>query len=200
MPKCDLQVAFLLCALCVGFPLAASVLVAQVPRDNVVGGLAGLWKAPEYKVALASDLDISVSGRNVSRVRNVEVAIEPDGDGTLKVFTSVVDARGKTKPYSASVIEAPLTIRPPQEPGAERADLLVIVRSAEERFLDGSGDKWPIEGLSVKLSPVASDRSRVYFRFDTRQGTGSFGETLIRHGRPPASRKQGSLMLIPSEI
>lgn len=99
--------------------------------------LAGIWKAQEYRVKLSGDLDTSVWGADAYRIRNVELAIEPDGDGILKIFTLVVDSRGRTKPYSASVIEARVSVGAPEQTFG-RVQPKVIVVSAEERFLDES--------------------------------------------------------------
>src|SRR5262249_16392577 len=69
---------------------------SPVGTRDIVRALAGKWKAEEYKVPLDTDFDVSVWGRGASKVRNVDLALEPDGDGLLRVHSTVVDCRGKT--------------------------------------------------------------------------------------------------------
>lgn len=167
----------------VGFGASGiAVVTAQAPANtrDILHTLAGKWKAPEYKVPASTDLDVSVWGRGASKVRNVELALEPDGDGILRVHTAVVDQRGRTKRFSASVVEAHLRVQPPSDPAKLPIEPRVTVVSAEERYLDDSGDRRPIEGLTVKLHAMSPTSREMNFRFDTAEGRGSFGETLVR--------------------
>lgn len=174
------------------FVFAGWSAVAAVPgvEARAAGTLpqawVGKWAAPQYKVPLSSDLDLAVWGRNAFSVRDVDLSVEPDGDAVLKVFNSVVDQRGRTKQFSASVTEARLQIRAEDDPVAgTRA--VVTVRSSETRYLDGSGERTPVTGLVVTLSPVPGRAGAMNFRFDTARGEGSFGETLTRQ---TASRRR----------
>src|SRR5687768_9929587 len=62
----------------------------------LVRSLAGVWKAPVYEVPLSDNLQRAVWGPKALYRRNVELAIEPSGDGILTVRTKVVDDRGRT--------------------------------------------------------------------------------------------------------
>lgn len=160
---------------------------SATPPD--VRSFAGVWRASEYKVAANTDLDVQVWGRNASKVRNVQLAMEPDGSGTLRVQQSVVDARGRVRPYSASVIEARVQIEMPVASAeAARVEPTVKVLQAVERYLDGTNDRRAIDGLTVSMSLPRSDSNSLNIRFDTREGTGSFGETLTRGGRGTTKR------------
>jgi hypothetical protein len=165
--------------------LAATV-NAQQDKINTSSGIrpfVGVWKAPEYKVAASTELDVQVWGKGASKVRNVQLAIEPDGDGLLRLHQSVVDARGRVRPYSASVIEARLQIEAPAATDSTRIEPVVKVLSAEERYLDGTNERRTIEGLKVSVSMPSADSRILNFRYDTAEGNGSFGESLARQGR-----------------
>jgi len=151
--------------------------------------LAGTWKAQEYKVAANSDLDVDVWGRGASRVRNVELMLEPDGDGILRVRHSVVDRKGVARPYSTSVVEARLKVELPDtvEPGAAVMPRVTVLEAAE-RYVDDPKDRRTLDGLTVSIHMPSPDSGFLNVRFDTQQGTGSFGETLNRRpaGAAPA--------------
>lgn len=154
---------------------------------NVIQSLAGFWKAPEYRVPISSDLDVQVWGPGASKIRNVELALESGGDAMLRVNQSVVDRRGRTRPYSASVIEAKLKVEPPDPSSTSEAiEPRVTVLQAEERYLDGTDERRAIEGLTVKLHTLSSTGGQLNVRFDTAQGYGSFGETLQRRQKTAA--------------
>ncbi len=142
------------------------------------GSLAGLWTAPRYEVPLNSDLDVSVWGRNVSYRRDVDLAIEPSGEGILTVRTAVVDSRGRAKPASVSIEEARIRLEMPAQVGEGRMDPEVTVLSAERRYPDDPEYRPSLDGLVVKVSTVAGDPTRINIRLDTPEGRGSFGETL----------------------
>lgn len=155
--------------------------VTPVSISNPSAALSGAWKAPEYKVAVSGDLDTEVWGRGASKVRNVELMLEPNGEGVLRVRESVVDRKGVVRPYSATVIEARIKVE--MTAAAEGADALrpaVRVLDAEERYLDDPKDRRKLDGVTVSLHMPASDTRMLNVRFDTPQGTGSFGETLNR--------------------
>ena len=170
--------------------LAVGVLAAAagVHAQRATYSLSGSWKAPEYKVAVSGELDVSVWGRGSSKIRNVDLSLEPSGEGILRVHTSVVDAQGKPKPYSASVVETRLKVEMPDTPPAgEALRPTVSVMDAKERYLDGGDEPRLIEGLRVSFHIPATDPARLNIRFDTAQGRGSFGESLHRHDGSAAS-------------
>ena len=158
----------------------------EATTKPLAGGLTGLWTAPVYQVPLNSDLDISVWGRHASYRRDVDLAIEPSGEGVLTVRTAVVDRRGRTKPGSLSIEEARIRVAVPDQTQEGMMQPSVTVLSAERRYPDDPSYRWPLEGLVVKVSTVASDANRINMRFDTAEGRGSFGESLIRQ-RPRAA-------------
>jgi hypothetical protein len=171
------------------FGLSSTASIAQDARPatpDVVSSLAGIWKAPEYKIPVSTDLDISVWGRGAAKVRHVELAIEPSGTALLRVHNSVVDPRGRTKQYSASVVEARLEVTAPQSASGGAVEPPVRVISAEERYLDGTNERRTIDGLTVKLHTLSPGGNELNIRYDTAQGTGSFGETLVRSGKSGA--------------
>jgi hypothetical protein len=176
-------------ALCV-VAIFTAPLVAGDNSDRITS-FAGVWHAPEYKVAANTDLDVAVWGRNASKVRNVQLFLEPDGHGVLRVHNSVVDARGRVRPYSASVVEAHLKLEAPGKWDDTRIEPIVTVISAEERYLDGTGEKTVIEGLKVSINSMTNMQT-INIRYDTARGTGSFGETLTRHARRGAAARSAA--------
>lgn len=163
-------------------PLALSSSALSADSARVVPLLAGSWKAQELKIPATSDLDRGVWGPNASKVRNIQLAIEPDGTGTLRIQSSVVDASGRPKRYSQSVIEARLKVGEPQ-PGGDRVQPAVTVVSAEERYLDDPKDVRRIEGLRLKLDLMNMESKDLNIFYETAEGNGSFGETLRRQVR-----------------
>ena len=170
--------------------LALSPTALSAQPAPVVPQLAGAWKAQELKIPATSDLDREVWGPNASKVRNVQLAIEPDGSGTLRIQSSVVDASGRPKRYSQSVTEARLRVGEPQA-GGDRVQPAVTVVSAEERYLDDPKDVRRIEGLRLKLDLMNMESKDLNIFYETAEGNGSFGETLRR---PARSGKSASLI------
>lgn len=176
------------------FVLIAGWLIARIigapayagPPQNLPASWVGTWTAPQYKVPLSSDFQVSVWGPNVFATRDVALSVEPDGVGTLKVVEAVVDQRGRRKPFSTAVIEAHLTLREDKIAGPG-ARLVVTVTSAETRYLGAPEDRVDMPGLTVTLSPVPG-RNEMNFRFDTPRGQGSFGDTLVRRSTPKDTR------------
>ncbi len=143
--------------------------------------LTGTWKAQDYKVTVSGDLETEVWGRGASKVRRVELTLELDGDGILRVRNSVVYRKGVPRPYSSSVVEVRLKVEMPATLEAGVAAMPgVRVLSAEERYLDDPNDRRTLDGLTVSLHIPAPESGLLNLRFDTAQGTGSFGETLSR--------------------
>lgn len=174
-----------------GLALAAFTLstpAIQAKETKVVPALAGIWKAKELKVPASSDLDRQVWGAGASKVRNVQLALEADGTGTLRIQSSVVDAKGQPKKFSQSVIEAKLQVAEPPA-GGDRVQPAVTVVSAEERYLDDPNDIRRIEGLRLKLDLMNMESRDLNIFYETAEGQGSFGESLQRHraGKPSAA-------------
>lgn len=144
----------------------------------------GAWAAAPSEVRLVSDLDLSVWGPNASSIRKVEVVIQPSGEGSIKVTRSVVDGRGRTKPYSVSVEQAQLVVRMPEQSDANRIEATVEVRNGERTYPDTPKDRWKLDGLMIGLVATDPKNQELNLRFDMPDGRGSFGETLMR--RAPA--------------
>jgi hypothetical protein len=165
---------------------ALGVASAQNQSGSIVDRLVGSWTAEPSEVRLSTDLDISVWGPNASSVRVVELTIQPSGEGHIKVTRSVVDGRGRTKRGSVSVEEAQLLVRAPETSEPNRVELIVDVMHPERRYLDDPKDRWPLDGLKVKLVATDLDHNRLNLHFDLPDGRGSFGETLVRRAARPA--------------
>ena len=165
-----------------GLLTAALALTAPALRASdtpVVPTLAGSWKAQELKVPASSDLDREVWGAGVSKVRNVQLLLEKSGSGTLRIASSVVDAQGRPKRFSQSVIEARVLVAEPAA-GSDRVQPVVTVVSAQEHYLDDPKDVRKIDGLRLKLDLATRDSRDLNLFYETADGNGSFGETLRR--------------------
>jgi hypothetical protein len=189
---------FVLCGLCVqisarslgargmtGDPMPAprQQATADAPQavtsgSEVAKRLTGVWKAPEDRVPRATALDVQVFGPDAYDVRNVDLTIRATGEGVLKVSKAVVGQKGRR--FSSSVIEAKLVIGPPQKSITGRLEPAVKVMSAEERYLDGSGDHWSRDGSRVTISMADLEDNQMELRFDTSTGSESFGATMTR--------------------
>jgi len=199
---------FVLCGACVQFPALSRGARAMTgdampapqqhgPGDaphavasdgEVAKRLAGVWKAPEDRVPRASALDLQVFGPDAYEVKSVDLTIQPMGEGVLKVSKAVVGQKGRR--FSPSVIEAKLIIGAPKVSVTGRIEPAVKVVSAEERYLDGSGDRWPRDGSRVTISLASLEDDQMELRFDTPNGSESFGETMTRQrARPGVNRK-----------
>jgi hypothetical protein len=150
---------------------------------EVATRLAGVWKAAEDRVPRATALDIQVFGPNAYEVRNVDLTIRPTGEGVLTVSKAVVGQKGRR--HAPSVIEAKFVLGPPQTSITGRIEPVVKVTSAEERYLDGTGDRWPRDGSRVTISMASLDDNQMELRLDTPTGSESFGETMMRQGGKP---------------
>ena len=149
--------------------------------------LAGTWKSAPGEIKLTSEFDRSVWGPDATSVRTVDLAIKPTGEGTLTVTRKVVDAKGRTVAASTSVEEAQIAIGGARQGPAGRIEHAVEVVSAQRRYPDDPGYKWPLDGLKVEVVTFADgDGNTLEVRFDTPEGKGSFWETLSRGG---AARK-----------
>jgi len=167
---------------------AAAVHAADTP---FVPTLAGTWKAQELKVPANTDLDREVWGTGASKVRNVRLLLEPNGSGTLRIESAVVDAQGRPKKFSQAVVDAKLSIAEP--PPGDRVQPPVTIVSAEERYLDDPKDVRKIEGLRLRLDLPSPESDILNIFYETPEGNGSFGETLRRPtARAPARAARSS--------
>lgn len=170
----------IVCGARVAPTLYADQAKSSARAESATQALAGTWTAPVYEVPLSSQLDVSVWGPKATLRRNVELVLEASGEGVLTVRTAVLDERGRTKAGSQSIAEARIRIEMPDGEGERGMQPTVTVVSAERRYPDDPNYRWPLDGLSVKLSTVESDPNMLNFRFDTPEGTGSFGDSLYR--------------------
>jgi hypothetical protein len=163
--------------------ILAGLLVQPAPAASLTAAdllkqISGVWRAPEDRTPRTSDLDEKVFGAGASNVRNVTLTIEPAGRGKLSVSTAVVGRNGRR--YAPSVVEASFTIADPVSSSFGRLSPTITVVSAEERYLDGGRERWPIDGARVSISVIDPAAGDLEFRFDTKDGRGSFGTALKR--------------------
>jgi hypothetical protein len=116
------------------------------------------------------------------------MTLEPSGGGQIRVTRSVVDGRGRTNPASVSIEEAKLVVRPPENIDPRRVEFIVEVRDAVRRYPDDPKDRWPLDGLVVKLVATNADQNLLNVHFDLPDGRGSFGETLFRRAATAGRR------------
>ena len=148
--------------------------------------LVGTWKSAPDEMKLTSDFDQSVWGANATSVRTVELSIQPSGEGTLRVTKKVVDGKGRVVPASTSIEEAQLKLGGAAPGAATRIEHQATVVKAVRLFPDDPADRWPLDGLRVKLVTFAdADDGSIEIRYDTPEGRGSFWETLRRQRRTP---------------
>ena len=155
---------------------------------DLVKSLAGAWKAPEYRMKRASEVGTQVFGPNAFDIRNVELTLEPSGEGVLKISTSVLDQKGKT--WAPTVIEAKVMVAVPQTaqtPGTGKCEPAVTVAGVEERYLDDTNYHTSLDGSRVMIAADPAAK-QLEVRFETPKGEGSFWSTLM----PQASRTRGS--------
>jgi hypothetical protein len=150
----------------------------RIPSADFVRRLSGLWRAEEDRTPRVTNLDVRVFGPGAYAVRNVTLRVLPSGMGTLTVSTAVVGRKGHH--YAPSVMEATLIIGDPITSAFGKLAPGVTVAAAEERYLDGTGDHWTIEGSRAFIAFSDPEAPDLEFRFDTRDGRGSFGTTLKR--------------------
>ena len=142
--------------------------------------LAGTWRAPQYRMKRASQAGIQVFGPDAFDVRDVELTMQPSGDGLLKISTSVVDAKKRT--WAPTLIEANVTLGASEPTAAGRCQITVKVNSAQEQYLDETKYQAPIEGAEVRLLLDAGAKE-MDLRFETPNGEGSFWTTVRRQAR-----------------
>jgi len=154
---------------------------------DLVKSLAGVWKAPQYKMKRASEVGTLVFGPEAFDIRDVDLTLDAAGEGVLKIATSVLDQKGKT--WAPTVIEAKLTLAAPQAArqtaAGGRCEPVVTVSSVTERYLDDTNYQTTLPGSRVMIvtDPAAK---QLEVRFETPKGEGSFWSTLT----PQTSRNQ----------
>jgi hypothetical protein len=153
----------------------------------VAPSLVGTWKARTERLPLTGDFNEKVWGKNAASVRDVTLAVKPDGAATLTISRKVVDARGRAVPGSPSIEQADVTIGDARPGFATRLDHDVHVVKAERRYPDDAGDRWPLENLKVNVVSFSDSHDTVEVRFEPADGQGSFSETLTR--APATARK-----------
>ena len=148
---------------------------AQAGNADVVKSLAGVWRAPEYRIKRTSEVGERIFGANAFDVRNVELTVQPSGEGLLKITTEVVDAKGRK--FAPTLIEVKLLISAPAASTSGKIEPAVAVTGAEEQFLDDTKFRTPLNGARVMLvtDPAAKE---LQLRFETPSGSGSFWATL----------------------
>ena len=145
--------------------------------------LAGAWKSATDRIALTSEFDESVWGKNAASVRDVELTIRPDGGAALTITRKVVDGKGRAIAGSTSIERADLTIREGRPGVASRVEFATTVTKAEHRYPDSPDEPWSIDGLKVVVTTLDDKgASGLEIRVDTPEGRGSFWETLQRAG------------------
>ncbi len=163
----------------------AFALPAIASASNTV--LAGTWRSAPEELSLTTDFDESVWGKNAKSVRTVEMAVRANGEATLTVTRKVVDARGRTVKGSTSIEEARLVLGNARPVVADRSELAVDVTSAERRYPDDPGSRWPLDGLRVGVAAFGDDPGTLEIRVDTPEGRGSFWEKVRRGTGKPSS-------------
>ncbi|MEO8256316.1 MAG: hypothetical protein ABI868_03125 [Acidobacteriota bacterium] len=167
---------------------AAAPAPPGIPGSEVAKRLAGVWKAAEDRVPRTTALDIQVFGPDAYEVKNVDLTIQAAGEGVLKVSKAVIGQKGRR--YSPSVIEAKLAIGATTTSVTGRLEPAIKVASAEERYLDGSNDRWPRDGSRVTISMASLEDNQMELRYDSPNGSESFGATMTRQrARPAGSAK-----------
>ena len=161
------------------FGLLVQPAAAENPTAaDLLKHISGAWRAEEDRTPRTSDLDVKVFGAGASNVRNVTVTIDASGHGKLNVSTAVVGRDGRR--YAPSVVEANFTVADPVSSSFGRLSPTITVVDAEERYLDGGHERWPIEGARVSITVIDPAAGELEFRWDTKDGRGSFGTSLKR--------------------
>ena len=174
------------------YTLLSGLLLLQAPPGldaaSLVAKIAGVWKAEETRTPRSTELDDRVFGPGAVDVRNVSLTIQPSGQATFTLSKAVVGRNGRR--YAPSIIEATLTIGDPVNSTMGRLAPTVTVGKAEERYLDGDRERWPIEGARVSITIADPADAHLEFRFDTKDGRDSFGTGLKRGQAKPAARRR----------
>jgi len=158
---------------------AAAILL--VTLMELLSHLSGTWRAPEERTPKDNALDQQVFGAGAVDVRSITLTIAPNGDGDLQIRRSVVGKTGKV--YAPSITEVKMHIGDPITLELGHLHPTTTVTSAEERYLDGDKEHWQRDGSKVSLSLVDLTSKELNIQFDTPDGRGAFGATLVRSVR-----------------
>ena len=142
--------------------------------------LVGTWHAKTERLPLTGDFNERVWGKNAVSLRDVTLAVKPNGEATLTISRKVVDGRGRVAPGSPSIEQADIVIGEAKPGLASRVDHEVRVVKAERRYPDNAGDRWPLENLRVNVVSFTDAKNEIEVRFEPADGNGSFSETLTR--------------------
>jgi hypothetical protein len=169
-----------------------AAVILFVSLMELLGHLAGTWKAPDERTPKSSEIDVQVFGAGAAEVRTVTLVISPSGDGTLQVKRSVVAAKGKV--FAPSVMDVKMRIGEPVVTELGQLRPTVTVTSAEERYLDGDRERWTRDGTRVQLSILDLTSKDLNIQLDTPDGRGAFGATLtpVTGGTGSQSRRRPS--------
>jgi hypothetical protein len=160
------------------------VRLAESPQSALSPGairahLAGTWQAAEDRMPRVTPLDQEVFGQGAVAVRNVTLALQPSGEGRLRIKTAVVGHSGRV--YAPLLIEVTLHIDDAVTMTAGRIEPAVSVRSATAKALDDEVSRWNVAGARVALRLGALDSPRMTVQFDSKDGRDDFNATLTRH-------------------
>jgi hypothetical protein len=164
-----------LLALCLPFGLAMD---AQSRAPDLIASFVGTWKAPVERTERASPVDEEVFGPGAVDVRNVSLTLEPTGEGHLQISTSVVDRGGHL--HVPSIVDVKFAASGPLTPAPGGDQPAIKIISAEERFLEGAGERFPMEDVRVTMTLPSPAKGTLELSFDTRDGRGAFGTTMRR--------------------
>lgn len=169
---------------------AAAILL--VTLMELLSHISGTWTAPEERTPKDNALDQQVFGAGAVDVRTITLTITPNGDGDLQIRRSVVGKTGKV--FAPSITEVKMHIGDPITLELGHLHPTVMVTSAEERYLDGDHERWQRDGSTVSLSVVDLTSKELNIQFDTPDGRGAFGATLLRStsGTGSQSRRRPS--------
>ena len=154
---------------------AAGSIGSQAANADAVKSLAGVWRAPEYRMKRTGEVGERVFGANAYDVRTVELTLQPSGEGLLKITTEVVDAKGRK--WAPTITEAKLLVSAPPAASSGKFEPAVTVTGAEEQYLDDTKYRSPLTGVRVVLMTDAAAKE-IQLRFETPNGAGSFWTTL----------------------
>jgi len=144
--------------------------------------LIGTWKARTDRFPLTGDFNEKVWGRNAVSVRDVTLVVKSNGDATLSITRKVLDARGRAVPGSPSIEQADLVIGEARPGLSTRVDHAVRIAKAERQYPDNSGERWPLNNLTVNITSFSDAPNSLEVRFEPADGQGSFSEQLTRQG------------------
>jgi hypothetical protein len=179
------------CAFAVLAFLVNGTASAQRPSDSPESfsrALIGTWKSIPEDLPLSSPFEESVWGAGAKSTRTVDLQVDASGRGTLTVMRKIVDRRGRTVAASTSVERASLQLGGSHHAVSTRVEHDVQVVSAVRTYPDDPSYKWDLAGLRVEMATFDDgDGNTIEVRFEPKEGTGAFWQTLHRVGRTPAS-------------